>query len=266
MAPVETTDAASVNQCCFFQTSVGDIAQARFSVSPPLPPAVGFFAGFSPSGEQQKVPSFHLSQTPSEAFPAGDEAVTCQGQLPPLHSSSLGYSPELWPWIWPAVFSALPLSSRRHMPSTAPAPHSAGAGPRADCAVPLGAPVALLPSHLCQEPRCFSFEGVSWRGAVFPHPLLQPQCCFQRSLDRKSGRVQAEHDARPPFLALDLPARLRSAVPDTRCQLHRRALQHAVLLILSQNCHVAAKPLPTRVRKGDRAAPALPRALPRACS
>ena len=46
---------------------------------PPLPLAVCFSARFSPSDEKQKVPSFHLSRTPSEAFLAGDEAVTCQG-------------------------------------------------------------------------------------------------------------------------------------------------------------------------------------------
>ena len=54
----------------------------------------------------------------------------------------------------------------------------------------------------------------------FLTPLLQPQCCLQRSLEGEGDRVQAEHNARPPFLALDFPARLRSAVPDVRYQLH----------------------------------------------
>ena len=121
---------------------------------------------------------------------------------------------------------------------------------RKSSAIPLGVLSALLPSHLRQEPRCFSFEGASWRGAVFPHPFLQPQCCLQRSLEGEGDRVQAEHNARPPFLALDFPARLRSAVPNVRYQLHWCALQHAVLPVLPQNCHVFCSQL---LRRGQAA-------------
>ena len=164
--------------------------------------------------------------------------MTCQGQPQLLHLSSPVCLPELWPWIWPVESVALLLSSGRHTPATAPAHPDARAQPCVDCAVPLGELSALFPSHLRQEPRCFSFEGASWRRAEFPHPFLQPQCCLQCSLEREGDRVQAEHDARPPFLALDFPARLRSAVPDVRYQLHWCALQHSVLPVLSQSCHV----------------------------
>ena len=51
---------------------------------------------------------------------------------------------------------------------------------------------------------------------VLPHSFLQLQCCFQRSLEGESDRVQAEHDTRPTFLALDFLARLRSTVPYMR--------------------------------------------------
>ena len=157
--------------------------------------------------------------------------MTCQGQPQLLHLSSPNCLPELWPWIWPAESVALPLSSGRHTPATAPAHPDARAQPCVDCAAPLGELSALFPSHLRQEPRCFSFEGASWRGAEFPHPFLQPQRCLQCSLEWEGDRVQAEHNARPPFLALDFPARLRSAVPDVGYQLHWSALQHAVLQI-----------------------------------
>ena len=109
--------------------------------------------------------------------------VTCQGQPQLLHSSSPGYAPELWAWIWPVGSVALPSPSGRRTPATAPAHPDARAQPYVDCAVPLGVLSALFPSHLRQEPRRFSFEGASWRGAVFPHPFLQPQCCLQRSLE-----------------------------------------------------------------------------------
>ena len=112
--------------------------------------------------------------------------MTCQGQPQLLHLSSPGCLPELWPWIWPVESVALPLSSGRHTPATAPAHPDARAQRCVDCAVPLGVLSALFPSHLRQEPRCFSFEGASWRGAEFPHPFLQPQCCLQCSLE---GRV-----------------------------------------------------------------------------
>ena len=97
--------------------------------------------------------------------------MTCQGQPQLLHLSSPGCLPELWPWIWPVESVALPLSSGRHTPATAPAHPDERAQPCVDCAVPLGVLSALFPSHLRQEPRCFSFEGASWRGAEFPHPL-----------------------------------------------------------------------------------------------
>ena len=203
--------------------------------------------------------------------------MTCQGQPQLLHLSSPGCLPELWPWIWPVESVALLLSSGRHTPATAPAHPDARALPYVDCAVPLGELSALFPSHLRQEPRCFSFEGASWRGAEFPHNFLQPQCCLQRSLEGEGDRVQAEHNARPPFLALDFPARLRSAVPDVRYQLHWCALQIAVLPVQSQSCHVFCSQLLRRSQaaqeryphvheRGDRVALERLRALLRACS
>ena len=55
-------------------------------------------------------------------------------------------------------------------------------------------------------------EGVLGRGRASSSLFLQLQCCFQRSHKGESDRVQAEHDARPAFLALDFLARLDSAV------------------------------------------------------
>ena len=78
---------------------------------------------------------------------------------------------------------ALPSSSGKHTQSMAQAHHDARAQQYVDCAVPLGAPGALLPSHLCQEPRCFSLEENSWCGAVLSHSFLQPQCCCQGSFE-----------------------------------------------------------------------------------
>ena len=77
--------------------------------------------------------------------------MTCEGQPQLLHL----------PWIWPVESVALPLSSGRHTPATSPAHPDVRAQPCVDCAVPLGEPSALFPSHLRQEPRCFSFEGTS---------------------------------------------------------------------------------------------------------
>ena len=82
-----------------------------------------------------------------------------------------GCLPELWPWIWPVESVALLFSSGRHTPATAPAHHDVRAQPCVDCAAPLGELSALFPSHLRQEPRCFSFEGASWRGARISSPL-----------------------------------------------------------------------------------------------
>ena len=64
---------------------------------------------------------------------------------------------------------------------------------------------------------------------------MQLQCCIQSSLERESDRVQAEHDTRPAFLALDFLARLRSTVQYMRRQLHWCALHHPVRL---QHRHV----------------------------
>ena len=68
--------------------------------------------------------------------------------------------------------------------------------------------------------------------------FLQLQCCFQRSLQRESDLVQAEHDTRPAFLALDFLARLRSTVPYVRRQLHWCALHHVALPVRLQHHHV----------------------------
>ena len=69
---------------------------------------------------------------------------------------------------------------------------------------------------------------------MLPHPFLQLQCCFQRSLEGEGDRVRTEHDARPAFLALDFLARLRSTVPYVRRQLHLRALHHVALPVRLQ--------------------------------
>ena len=45
--------------------------------------------------------------------------------------------------------AVLPSSLGKHTPSKAPVHHDARAQPCVDCIVPLGAPDALLPSHLC---------------------------------------------------------------------------------------------------------------------
>ena len=99
----------------------------------------------------------------------GRREMTHQESVVPLHSSSPIFVPELWPWIWPVAPVVLPSSLGKHTPSKAPVLHDARAQPCADCIVPLGAPDALLPAHLCQEPRCFSLEGASWGGTMLPH-------------------------------------------------------------------------------------------------
>ena len=138
--------------------------------------------------------------------------MTCQGQPQLLHLSSPGCLPELWPWIWPVGSVALLFSSGRHTPATAPAHPDARAQPCVDRAVPLVELSALFPSHLRQEPRCFSFEGASWRGAEFPHPFLQPQCCLQCSLEGEPGghhfscRRRRRHETRIPRARTILPS------------------------------------------------------------
>ena len=87
--------------------------------------------------------------TPWAASQAVDEGATHQESVPLLHSSSPGFVPELWPWIWAVAPAVLPSSLGKHTPSKAPVPHDARAQPCVDCIVPLGAPDAPLPSHLC---------------------------------------------------------------------------------------------------------------------
>ena len=77
-------------------------------------------------------------------------------------------------------------------------------------------------------------------------PFLQLQCCFQRSLEGESDGVQAEHDARPAFLALDFLARLRSTVTYVRRHLHRRAL---FTTLLSATCFRASSLVAARLRR-----------------
>ena len=60
--------------------------------------------------------------------------MKCQGQPQLLHLSSPDCLPELWPWIWPVESVALPLSSGRHTPGTAPAHPDVRAQPCVDCA------------------------------------------------------------------------------------------------------------------------------------
>ena len=228
-------------------------------------------------GRAVEVPAFRPSQTLWAASQAVDERMTHQESVPLLHSSSLRFVPELWPWIWAVAPAVLPSSSGKHAPSKAPAPHGARAQPYVDCIVPLGAPDALLPSHLSWEPRRFSLEGASWGGAVLPHQRLQLQRCFQRSLEGESDRVQAEHDERPAFLALDFLARLRSTVPNVRYQLHWCALHHVALPVRLQRRYVFCSQLLRRGQtaqerhphmhvRGDRAVLERLRALLRACS
>ena len=78
--------------------------------------------------------------------------------------------------------------------------------PCVDCIVPLGAPDALLPSHLCVR----SLDASRSRGPLGAGPcFLTPfcSCSAASSAPSESDRVQAEHDARPAFLALDFLAR-----------------------------------------------------------
>ena len=97
------------------------------------------------------------------------------------------------------------------------------------CAVPLGVLSAPFPSHLRQEPRCFSFEGASWRGAVFPHSFLQPQCCFQCSLRvRVIGSRQSTMRVHPSLPSTFLHGfALQYRTCDTNCT--GALFQHAVL-------------------------------------
>ena len=164
--------------------------------------------------------------------------MTCQGQPQFLHLSSPGCLPVLWPWIWPVESVAL------HHTPTQELSHAL-------TVMFHSASQALYVPRICVRSLAASrSRGASWRGAEFPRPFLQPQCCLQCSLEGEGDRVQAEHNARPPFLALDFPARLRSAVPNVRYQLHWCALQHAVLPVLPQNCHVFCSQL---LRRGQAA-------------
>ena len=109
--------------------------------------------------------------------------MTCQGQPQLLHLSSPGCLPSfglgfgLWDPL-PSLRHQKGVRQRRlqHTP-TQELSHTL------TVLFSLGVLSALFPSHLRQEPRRFSFEEASWRGAVFSHPFLQPQCCLQRSLE-----------------------------------------------------------------------------------
>ena len=83
----------------------------------PLRLAAGYCVKFVPLGEESRVPAFRPSQTPWAASLAVDAAVAHQEPLLLLHSSPLGFAPELWPWIWPLAPVALPSSSGKHTPS-----------------------------------------------------------------------------------------------------------------------------------------------------
>ena len=85
------------------------------------------------------------------------------------------------------------------------------------------------PASVPAASMLLSRERSSRGRAVLPDPLLQQQLCLQCWLEWECYRIEAEHDARPPFLALALPARLRPAVPHVRRQLHWRALHHIAL-------------------------------------
>ena len=203
--------------------------------------------------------------------------MTCQGQPQLLHLSSPGCLPEPWPWIWPVASVALPLSSGRHKPATAPAHPDARAQPCVDCAVPLGVLSALFPSHLRQEPRCFSFEGASWRGAEFPHPF-----CSRNAASSAPSRVRVigsrqntmrVHPSLPSTFLHGFALQYRTC--DTNCT--GALFNNAVLPVLPQNCHVFCSQLLRRGQAaqeryphvhetGDRVALERLRALLRACS
>ena len=75
-------------------------------------------------------------------------------------------------------------------------------------------------------------------GPCFLTPFCSCSAASSAPSRGKSDRVQAEHDARPAFLALDFLARFRSTVPYVRHQLHRRALHHVALAVRLQHRNV----------------------------
>ena len=98
---------------------------------------------------------------------------------------------------------------------------------------------------------------------MLPHSFLQLQC-FQCSLEEESDRVQAEHDARPAFLALDFLARLRSTVPvrappaapahsSPHCSPSTTSTPPRVLAPAPSSLPGCAGTPPTHARTGDRA-------------
>ena len=72
--------------------------------------AVGFSVIFALLGEQSRVPTFRPSETLWEASQAVDEGAPYQESVPLLHSSILGFVPELWLWIWAVAPALLPSS------------------------------------------------------------------------------------------------------------------------------------------------------------
>ena len=71
--------------------------------------------------------------------------------------------------------------------------------------------------------------------------FLTPFCsCSDASStpSRRRDRVQAEHNTRPAFLAIDFLARLRSTVQYVQRQLHWCALHHVALPVRLQHHHV----------------------------
>ena len=77
-----------------------------------------------------------------------------------------------------------------------------------------------------------SLERPSRGPALLSDPLQEQQCCFQCWLERECYRVEAEHDARPPLFATDLPARLRHV----RRQLYWGALHRVVPASFHRRC------------------------------
>ena len=205
--------------------------------------------------------------------------MTCQGQPQLLHLSSPGCLPELWPWIWPVESVALPLSSGRHTPATAPAHPVARAQPCVDCAAPLGELSALFPSHLRQEPRLLLVRGgLLARGPNFLTPFCSRNAASSApSIEWEGDRVQAEHNARPPLPCprLSCTASLCSTgrgIPTALGALFNTLFSRTVselprvLLPTPSSRPSCAGTLPTRTRKGDRVALERLRALLRACS
>ena len=112
--------------------------------------AVNFSVIFALLGEQFRVPTFRLSEIVWAASSCcrrgGDTSGVCS--TPPFIISRLRARASASDLDWAVAPAVLPSSWGKRTPSKAPVLHDARAQPCVDCIVPLGAPDALLPSHL----------------------------------------------------------------------------------------------------------------------